>query len=35
MLIEVTDDEMYFQCIDRLGRTLDKGMIVRREVETK
>ena len=33
MLIEVTDKEMYFQCVDRLGKTLDKGMIVRRETE--
>src|SRR5688572_25197304 len=31
MLIEVTDKEMYFQCVDRLGKTLDKGTIVRRE----
>jgi predicted phosphodiesterase len=31
MLIEVTDKEMYFQCVDRLGKTLDKGSIVRRE----
>ena len=33
MLIEVTDKEMYFQCVDRLGKTLDKGTIVRRETE--
>lgn len=33
MLIEVTDKEMYFQCVDRLGKTLDKGTIVRREAE--
>ena len=31
MLIEVTDTEMHFQCVDRLGKTMDKGTIVRRE----
>ena len=31
MLIEVADKEMYFQCVDRLGKTIDKGTIVRRE----
>lgn len=31
MLIEVTEKEMYFQCVDRLGKTIDKGTIVRRE----
>lgn len=35
MLIEVTDKELYFQCVDRLGKTLDKGMIVRREAPKK
>ena len=33
MLIEVTDKEMYFQCVDRLGKTLDKGTIVRKETD--
>jgi hypothetical protein len=33
MLIEVTDKELYFQCVDRLGKTLDKGMIVRKEAD--
>ncbi len=31
MLIEVADKELYFQCVDRFGKTLDKGMITRRE----
>ena len=31
MLIEVTDKEMFFQCVDRLGKTLDKGTIVRKD----
>jgi hypothetical protein len=31
MLIEVTDKEMYFQCVDRLGKTMDKGTIVRKD----
>ena len=33
MLIEVTDKEMYFQCVDRLGKTMDKGMITRKDAE--
>lgn len=30
MLVEVTNSEMYFQAINRLGKTIDKGTIVRR-----
>lgn len=33
MLIEVTDKELYFQCVDRFGKTLDKGTIVRKGAE--
>ena len=35
MLIEVTDKEMYFQCVDRLGKTIDKGTIVRKDALKK
>ena len=35
MLIEVTDKEMYFQAIDRLGKTIDKGTIVRKDAQKK
>ena len=35
MLIEVSDKEMFFQAIDRLGKTIDKGTIVRKDAEQK
>jgi hypothetical protein len=35
MLIEVADKELYFQCVDRLGKTMDKGMITRKDADKK
>jgi hypothetical protein len=29
MLVEIADDELYFQTISRLGQTVDSGMIQR------
>jgi hypothetical protein len=32
MLIEIAGDEMFFQTLDENGKTVDSGVIVRREV---
>jgi len=32
MIVEIAGDEMYFQTIEAGGKTIDSGMITRREV---
>jgi hypothetical protein len=33
MLLEVSGDEMYFQCINRLGETVDSGVVTRQRAK--
>ena len=34
MIVEIAGDEMYFQTIEAGGKTIDSGVIKRREVAT-